>query len=216
MAKKRRTSAWAQDHIRDPYVKLALRDGYRTRAAYKLKEIDEQDRLIRPGQTIVDLGAAPGGWSQYIRSTLKSKASGAKSAGRKTGRVIALDRDPMVPIPDVTFIQGDFHDAPILEQLKKILGTHKADLVLSDMAPNLSGVSAADSARIEELCLSVLEFACCHLQPKGALLVKCFYGSGYSQIVERFKQCFKSVAARKPKASRSTSAETFILGKVLK
>jgi 23S rRNA (uridine2552-2'-O)-methyltransferase len=213
MAKNRFNQNWLHDHINDPYVKLAKREGYRARAAYKLKEIDEQDKLIRPGQVIVDLGAAPGSWSQYVRNKL---AQGTRREAGIDGTVIALDLLPMEPVADVVFLQGDFREEMVLRQLEALVGARQVDLVLSDMAPNLSGVALADAARIEHVCDLALEFAQKHLKPDGALLVKCFHGSGYSQIVEKFKQQFKSVAARKPKASRDKSAETFILGKNLK
>jgi 23S rRNA (uridine2552-2'-O)-methyltransferase len=200
MAKNKFNTSWLHDHINDPYVKLAQREGYRARAAYKLKEIDEQDKLIRPGQVIVDLGSAPGSWSQ----------------GGIDGTIIALDLLPMEPIADVIFIQGDFREDSVLHQLEELVGARQVDLVISDMAPNLSGVALADAARIEHVCDLALEFSQNHLKPDGALLVKCFHGSGYSQIVEKFKQQFKTVAARKPKASRDKSSETFILGKHLK
>jgi 23S rRNA (uridine2552-2'-O)-methyltransferase len=213
MAKNRFNQSWLHDHINDPYVKLAQREGYRARAAYKLKEIDEQDKLIRPGQIIVDLGSAPGSWSQYARNKL---AQGARREGGIDGTIIALDILPMEPIADVHFLQGDFREESVLAQLEEMVGEQRVDLVISDMAPNLSGVAIADAARIEHICDLALEFSQAHLKPEGALLVKCFHGSGYSQIVEKFKRQFKVVAARKPKASRDKSAETFILGKVLK
>jgi 23S rRNA (uridine2552-2'-O)-methyltransferase len=213
MAKNRFNHSWLHDHINDPYVKLAQREGYRARAAYKLKEIDEQDKLIRPGQVIVDLGSAPGSWSQYVRNKL---AQSPRREGGIDGTIIALDMLPMEPIADVRFLQGDFREDSVLAQLAEILGDRRVDLVISDMAPNLSGVALADAARIEHICDLALEFSQAHLKPEGALLVKCFHGSGYSQIVEKFKRQFKVVAARKPKASRDKSAETFILGKVLK
>ncbi|AOY93457.1 rRNA methyltransferase [Cupriavidus sp. USMAA2-4] len=218
MAKNKFNQSWLHDHINDPYVKMAQREGYRARAAYKLKEIDEQDKLIRPGQVIVDLGAAPGSWSQYVRNKLA--ASPRAKDGRIDGAVVAIDLLPMEPIADVTFIQGDFREEEVFLQLEKVVldasGGAKIDLVLSDMAPNLSGVASADAARIEYLCDLALDFAQAHLKPDGALLVKCFHGSGYSQIVEKFKQVFKVVARRKPKASRDKSSETFILGRYLK
>ncbi|AJG20118.1 MULTISPECIES: RlmE family RNA methyltransferase [Cupriavidus] len=218
MAKNKFNQAWLHDHINDPYVKLAQREGYRARAAYKLKEIDEQDKLIRPGQVIVDLGAAPGSWSQYARNKLAA-SSRAKDGGID-GAVIAIDLLPMEAVADVTFIQGDFREEDVFRQLEEIVlqasGGAKIDLVLSDMAPNLSGVAFADAARIDYLCDLALEFAQAHLKPEGSLLVKCFHGSGYSQIVEKFKRQFKVVAKRKPKASRDKSSETFILGRFLK
>ena len=217
MAKNRFNQSWLHDHINDPYVKLAQREGYRARAAYKLKEIDEQDKLIRPGQVIVDLGSAPGSWSQYARNKLAQGARRDETReGGIDGTIIALDILPMEPIADVHFIQGDFREEAVATQLEEVVGDRRVDLVISDMAPNLSGVAMADAARIEHICDLALEFAQKHLKPEGALLVKCFHGSGYSQIVEKFKRQFKTVAARKPKASRDKSSETFILGRVLK
>jgi len=233
MAKNKFNTAWLHDHINDPYVKMAQREGYRARAAYKLKEIDEQDKLIRPGQVIVDLGSTPGSWSQYARNKLakgsqrdwsqyarnklaKGSQRDAERQGGIDGTIIALDLLPMEPVADVHFIQGDFREEAVLGQLEELVGERQVDLVISDMAPNLSGVALADAARIEHLCDLALEFSQNHLKPDGALLVKCFHGSGYSQIVEKFKRQFKVVAARKPKASRDKSSETFILGKHLK
>ncbi|MBV8272265.1 MAG: RlmE family RNA methyltransferase [Cupriavidus sp.] len=216
--KNKFNQSWLHDHINDPYVKMAQREGYRARAAYKLKEIDEQDKLIQPGQVIVDLGAAPGSWSQYARNKLA--ASSRAKDGRIDGAVVAIDILPMEPVADVTFIQGDFREDEVFRQLEEVVleasGGSRIDLVISDMAPNLSGVASADAARIEYLCDLALDFAQAHLKPEGSLLVKCFHGSGYSQIVEKFKKQFKVVAKRKPKASRDKSSETFILGRYLK
>ncbi|ACR28310.1 MULTISPECIES: RlmE family RNA methyltransferase [Burkholderia] len=217
MAKNRFNQSWLHDHINDPYVKMAQREGYRARAAYKLKEIDEQDKLIRPGQVIVDLGAAPGSWSQYARNKLAlGKNRDAQREGGIDGMIVALDMLPMEPVADVHFIQGDFREDAVLHQLEALLDGRVVDLVISDMAPNLSGVASADAARIEHVCDLALEFSQNHLKPDGALLVKCFHGSGYSQIVEKFKHQFRTVAPRKPKASRDKSSETFILGRHLK
>ncbi|MBN3724339.1 RlmE family RNA methyltransferase [Burkholderia sp. Ac-20379] len=217
MAKNRFNHSWLHDHINDPYVKLAQREGYRARAAYKLKEIDEQDKLIRPGQVIVDLGSTPGSWSQYVRNKLaQGKQRDAQRDGGIDGTIIALDMLPMEPIADVHFIQGDFREDEVLHQLEEVLQGRVVDLVISDMAPNLSGVATADAARIEHVCDLALEFSQNHLKPDGALLVKCFHGTGYSQIVEKFKHQFRTVAPRKPKASRDKSSETFILGRNLK
>jgi len=217
MAKNKFNHAWLHDHINDPYVKLARQHGYRARAAYKLKEIDEQDKLIRPGMRIVDLGAAPGSWSQYVRERLR-KPEG--SGGGIQGHIVALDVLPMEPIADVTFIQGDLRDDAVFTQLEVALGCVPGerciDLVLSDMAPNLSGVALADAARMEHVVELALEFATLHLKPSGALLVKAFQGSGYSQMVESFKRHFEQVAPRKPKASRDKSSEIFLLGRRLK
>lgn len=203
---------------------MAKREGYRARAAYKLKEIDEQDNLIKPGQIVVDLGASPGSWSQYVRNKFGSTARKADDAESPSGRevaalngtIIALDMLPMEVISGVQFIQGDFREDEVMAALEKLLNGAKVDLVLSDMAPNLSGVASADAARIEHVCDLALEFSQNHLKPDGALLVKCFHGSGYSQIIEKFKQQFRTVAPRKPKASRDKSSETFILGRKLK
>lgn len=211
MAKNKLNKNWLHDHINDPYVKLAQKEGYRARAAYKLKEIDEGERLIKPGQVIVDLGATPGSWSQYARNKLAGQAGGGIY-----GTIIALDLLPMEPIADVQFIQGDFREEDVLKKLEAILGGRKADLVLSDMAPNLSGIAFADAARVEYLIDLAVEFARAHLKPSGALLVKCFNGTGYSQIVEKFKSEFKTVSQKKPKASRDKSSEIFLLGKILK
>jgi 23S rRNA (uridine2552-2'-O)-methyltransferase len=225
MAKNKFNQSWLHDHINDPYVKLAQKHGYRARAAFKLKEIDEQDKLIRPGQTIVDLGAAPGSWSQYASEKLRGGAEGGgASGGKMRGRIVAIDLLPMEPIEGVTFLQGDFRDDDVLARLEELLAADAekfgdgrfVDLVLSDMAPNLSGVEVADAARMQHVADLALEFAQKHLKPSGALLVKAFHGSGYSQTVEAFKRQFVTVAPRKPKASRDRSAETFILGRGLK
>jgi 23S rRNA (uridine2552-2'-O)-methyltransferase len=210
MAKNKFNKNWIHDHLNDPYVKMAHKEGYRARAAYKLKEIDEGDKLIKPGLVIVDLGAAPGSWSQYVRNKL------AGANGRVDGTIIALDMLPMEPIADVHFLQGDFREEHLLEQLAELLQGRKVDLILSDMAPNLSGVAVADAARVEYLIDLAVEFAQYHLKPSGALLVKCFNGTGYTQLVERFRNEFAKVSSRKPKASRDKSSEIFLLGRTLK
>ena len=211
MAKNKLNKNWLHDHINDPYVKLAQKEGYRARAAYKLKEIDESEKLIRPGQIIVDLGSTPGSWSQYARNKLAGKAGGGID-----GMIIGLDMLPMEPIADVHFIEGDFREARVLRQLEVLLEGRKVDLVLSDMAPNLSGIATADAARMEHIIDLAVEFSQLHMKPSGALLVKCFNGQGYSQIVEKFKKEFKTVSSKKPKASRDKSSEIFLLGKTLK
>lgn len=210
MAKNKFNKNWIHDHLNDPFVKLAQKEGYRARAAYKLKEIDETDNLIRPGQIIVDLGAAPGSWSQYARNRL------AGSHGKVNGTIIALDILPMEPVADVHFIQGDFREQEVLDQLEKLLSGNKVDLVLSDMAPNLSGIAVADAARVEYLIDLAIDFAQEHMKPSGSLLVKCFNGAGYEQLVQKFRETFVKVASRKPKASRDRSSEIFLLGKGLK
>jgi 23S rRNA (uridine2552-2'-O)-methyltransferase len=211
MAKNKSNQNWLHDHINDPYVKLAQKEGFRARAAYKLKEIDEAEKLIKPGQIIVDLGSTPGSWAQYARRKMAGKEGGGIH-----GRIIGLDLLPMEPIADVDFIQGDFREQAVADQLAELLGGQKLDLVLSDMAPNLSGIAAADAARIEDIVDLAIEFACQHLKPSGCLLVKCFNGSGYNQILEHFRQAFRVVSSKKPKASRDKSSEIFLLGRGLK
>jgi 23S rRNA (uridine2552-2'-O)-methyltransferase len=215
---KKLNKAWLQDHLSDPYVKLALKEGYRARAAYKLKEIDESFQLIRPGQIVVDLGSAPGAWSQYLRRRFAPKSAGAGGAavGQLDGTIIALDILPMEPIEGVQFIQGDFREDAVLAQLAAAVGGRPVDLVVSDMAPNLSGIESSDAARIEHLIELAIEFSQQHLKPNGVLVAKVFHGSGYSQLVERFKKVFRVVKPVKPKASRDKSAETFLLGIGLK
>jgi len=210
--------AWLHAHVSDPYVKLARHEGYRARAAYKLKEIDESLHLIEPGQVVVDLGSTPGAWSQYVRRRFapKSAGSGGAAAGALDGTIIALDVMPMEPIEGVQFIEGDFRDDAIAQALAERLSGRAVDVVLSDMAPNLSGVAASDAARMADLVELAIEFAAAHLKPNGALVTKVFHGSGYSQLVERFKQTFRVVKAVKPKASRDKSSETFLVGQGLK
>ena len=211
MAKNKLNKNWLHDHINDPYVKLAQKEGYRARAVYKLKEIDESEKLIKPGHVVVDLGCTPGSWSQYARNKLAGKIGGGIE-----GTIIGLDMLPMEPIADVHFILGDFRDHKILRQLEVILAGRKVDVVLSDMAPNLSGIASADAARMEHIIDLAIEFSQLHLKPSGALLVKCFNGSGYSQIVEKFRAEFKTVSPKKPKASRDKSSEVFLLGRGVK
>ncbi|HYD78025.1 RlmE family RNA methyltransferase [Ramlibacter sp.] len=205
--------AWLNDHVNDPYVKLAQKEGYRARAAYKLKEIDEALGLIRPGQLVVDLGSAPGAWSQYVRRKLSPQGA---AVGELAGTIIALDILPMEPVEGVTFLQGDFRESDVLARLEQAVGGRKADVVVSDMAPNLSGVESADAARISHLVELAVEFARGHLRPEGALVAKVFHGSGYSQLVRLFKETFRVVKPLKPKASRDRSSETFLVGIGLK
>ena len=215
---KKVNKAWLADHINDPYVKLAQREGYRARAAYKLKEIDEQLSLIKPGQVVVDLGSAPGAWSQYLRRRFAPKEAGIGGAavGQLNGTIIALDMIEMEPVEGVQFIHGDFNDEAVLAQLEAVLAGQPVDLVLSDMAPNLSGIASSDSARVAHLIELALDFSLVHLRPDGALVVKIFHGSGYSQLVELFKRTFRVVRPIKPKASRDRSSETFLVGVGLK
>jgi 23S rRNA (uridine2552-2'-O)-methyltransferase len=210
---KKVNKAWLNDHVNDPYVKLAQREGYRARAAYKLKEIDEALGLIRPGQVVVDLGAVPGAWSQYLRR--KFAPQGA-AAGELDGTIIALDVLPFEPIEGVQFIQGDFREDAVVAQLDAALNGRAVDVVVSDMAPNLSGIESADAARMAHLVELAVEFSTRHLKPGGALVAKVFHGSGHSQLVELFKKTFRTVKPIKPKASRDRSSETFIVGIGLK
>ncbi|MGE4240429.1 RlmE family RNA methyltransferase [Ramlibacter sp.] len=206
---KKVNKAWLNDHVNDPYVKLAQKEGYRARAAYKLKEIDEALHLIRPGHLVVDLGSAPGAWSQYVRRRL---SPGGAAVGQLNGAIIALDLLPMEPIEGVTFLQGDFHEEAVAQRLVEAMAGRKADAVVSDMAPNLSGIESADAARIAHLVELALDFSMAHLKPEGALVVKLFHGSGYSQLVKLFKERFRVVKPLKPKASRDKSSETFLVG----
>ena len=207
--KHRFNQNWMHRHLNDPYVRKAQQKGYRSRAAFKLAEIDDQDKLIKPGMCIVELGAAPGSWTQVVRERLGY----ANHVLR--GRVIALDMLPMEPLDGVSFLEGDFRELETLKSLQLLLHEGTCDLVISDMAPNLSGVASADSARMGDLIELSLEFSTTHLKAGGCLLVKSFQGSGFSQWVELFKREFKQVLIRKPKASREESSETYLLGKGL-
>ena len=215
---KKVNKAWLNDHINDPYVKLAQKEGYRSRAAFKLSEIDEQFKLFQPGQVVVDLGSAPGAWSQYLRRRFAPKSAGAGGAavGELNGRIVALDILAMEPVEGVMFIQGDFREDEVLARLDEAVAGQPVDVVVSDMAPNLSGVPVTDSARISHLVELAIDFSVRHLKPEGALVTKVFHGSGYSQLVELFKAHFRVVKAVKPKASRDKSAETFLVGFGLK
>lgn len=215
---KKVNKAWLHDHLNDTYVKLAQREGYRARAAYKLKEIDEELHLIRPGQVVVDLGSVPGAWSQYVRRRFAPKevGVGGAAAGALNGTIIALDVLPMEPIEGVSFLQGDIREESVLTELEAVVGGRPVDVVVSDMAPNLSGIESADSARITHLVELAVDFAQHHLTPQGALVCKVFHGSGYSQLVKLFKTTFRVVKPIKPKASRDKSSETFLVGIGLK
>lgn len=209
--------AWLHDHINDPYVKLAKKEGYRARAAYKLKEIDESLGLIRPGSFVVDLGSTPGAWSQYVRRRL---SPGGAAAGELDGKIVALDLLPMESIEGVVFIQGDFRETEVLQILERTLSaagpSRKVDVVISDMAPNLSGIESADAARISDLVELAVEFSVQHLTQEGALVVKLFHGGAYDPMVKLFKDTFRMVKRFKPKASRPGSSETFLVGRGLK
>lgn len=204
MGKKRTASSkrWIAEHENDPYVQEARRLGYRSRAVFKLKEIHEKDRILRPGITVVDLGAAPGGWSQFARPLLG-----------KNGRLIALDILPMEPLPDVEFICGDFRENEVLAQLESLAPPSSVDLVLSDIAPNISGVDAADAAASSYLADLVLDFSDQRLKRGGVLLTKMFQGEGYEAYVRTLRSKFGSVTVRKPKASRPRSREVYLLAR---
>ena len=193
------------EHVTDTFVQRAKAEGYRSRAAFKLMEIDDRDRLIRPGSAVVDLGAAPGGWTQVVAQRLKGQ-----------GRVYALDLLEMTPLAGVTVIQGDFREAEVLQQLEDALAGEKLSLVLSDMAPNISGIAVSDQARAMYLAELALDFARNWLKPDGAFLVKVFQGYGFDDYVRALRETFRSVATRKPDASRDRSSETYLLGKGLK
>ena len=201
MKRTKTSKAWMQEHVNDPYVKLAQKDGYRARAAYKLLEIDDKDKLIKPGMVVVDLGSTPGSWSQVAIQRL-----------RGNGRVIALDLLPMVGIPGVEFIQGDFREDEILEQLEEKLNGQQIDLVISDMAPNISGISSVDQPNAVYLTELAVDFSLKWLKPEGNFLVKVFIGSGFEEIVKIMRDSFDKVVTRKPKASRDRSTEVYLLG----
>lgn len=203
-------TSWLRSHINDPYVKRAKCEGYRARSAYKLKEIDERDDLLRNASTVIDLGAAPGSWSQYVISRLKKSHL---STTVKEPLVIAVDLLTMDPIPGVLFIQGDFQDNLVVEKILANLKNRKVDLVISDMAPNLSGVYTTDAVRVSNLSEAALNFSKQVLQKNGSLLIKGFYGNGYDDVLSEYQKVFQTVVIRKPKASRNRSAEVFLLGK---
>lgn len=200
--KARPTSkAWMQEHLTDEFVKRAQREGYRARSAYKLMEIDDRDKLIKPAMTVVDLGATPGSWSQVVVQRLHGK-----------GRVIALDLLEMQPLSGVEFLQGDFREESVLKKLEEMLSGKKIDLVIADMAPNMSGINLVDQASVAYLAELALEFSLKWLKPEGNFLVKVFVGTGFDDIVRSMKQGFEKVVTRKPKASRDRSSEVYLLG----
>lgn len=194
--------AWMHEHVTDPYVKKAQMDGYRSRAAYKLLEIDARDRLLKPGMTVVDLGAAPGSWCQVVAQRAKGQ-----------GRALAIDLLPVAPLPGVESLEGDFTEAAALAWLEARLGDGRVDLVLSDMAPNISGVGLRDQARHYELCELALDFAVRWLKPDGAFLVKVFQGVGFEDFRRAMQAAFEQVVIRKPDASRDRSSEVYLLGR---
>ncbi len=202
MARRKKSSAWMREHVTDQFVKRAARDGFRSRAAYKLKEIIKRDKLVKEGMCVVDLGAAPGGWSQVVAPLVGSK-----------GMVLALDMLEMAPLPAVSFICGDFRETAVLRRLEQALDGRMVDLVLSDMAPNISGVAATDQAQASHLVELAVDFASTHLKPDGALLVKMFQGAGADDLRRRMQVLFESVVVRKPLASRDRSREFFLIAR---
>ncbi len=202
MARNKTSKAWMHEHVNDPYVKRAQAEGMRSRAAYKLQQLAERDQLLKPGMVVIDLGAAPGGWSQV-----------AGRAVGTTGRVIAVDLLDMTPVAGVRFIQGDFGEDAVLAEVEKLLAGSGVDLVLSDMAPNISGVAGVDQARSVGLAELALDFAVNHLKPQGNFLVKVFQGSGFDALLADIRQKFVKVMIRKPEASRSRSNEVYVVAK---
>lgn len=205
MKRKAKTRAWHYRHVHDPYVRQATAQGYRSRAAFKLIGIDARDHLLKPGLTVIDLGCAPGGWCQVAVERLQGR-----------GRVIGVDLLPMAALAGVHFIQGDFTAADTSAEIEAALDGSKADLVLCDAAPNISGVTVADQARSYALAEESLAFALAHLQPRGAFLVKVFQGSGFEAFLQRMRTHFQRVLARKPGASRERSRELYLLGRELR
>jgi 23S rRNA (uridine2552-2'-O)-methyltransferase len=205
MPRSKTSRQWLARHVNDPYVQRSKREGYRSRSAYKLTEIDDKDRLLGAGQRVVDLGAAPGGWSQVA----------ARRVGRN-GTVIAIDLLDMEPVAGVDFLMGDFTRGAGLKAVEGALGGRKADVVLSDMAPNMSGIAVSDQARSMELAEAARDFALLHLQEEGVFLVKVFQGAGYDDYLKSLRAAFRKVVVRKPDASRDESAEQYLLARGLK
>jgi 23S rRNA (uridine2552-2'-O)-methyltransferase len=202
MARSKSSHRWLRSHFEDEFVKRARRDGYRSRAVYKLDEIQQKDRLLKPGMTLVDLGAAPGGWSQYAAGVMKGR-----------GRIIAMDILPMEPLPGVSFVQGDFREDEVLNKLLSVLDNREIDLVLSDIAPNISGMEAVDQPRAMYLAELAVDFADRVLRPGGDLLVKLFQGEGFDPLLRDLRQRYDKVIMRKPKASRPRSREVYALAR---
>jgi 23S rRNA (uridine2552-2'-O)-methyltransferase len=205
MKKSHSSKQWLRRHVNDPYVQRSKKEGYRSRSAYKLIEIDERDKLLRPGMVLVDLGAAPGGWSQVAARRLGPQ-----------GKVIAIDLLEMEPVSGVTFIQGDFGSKKGLQAVEAALQGRRADLVVSDMAPNMTGIPVTDQARSMNLAELARDFALLHLQPDGALLIKIFQGAGYDEYLLSLRRAFRKVVVRKPDASRGESAEQYLLARGLR
>jgi len=200
VARSKSSARWLKEHFSDPFVKRAQAEGWRSRAVFKLEELIDRDRLLKPGMVVVDLGAAPGGWSQMVRERL-----------RDAGRIVALDILPMQGIGGVEFIEGDFREDTVLRQLEAVLNGTKVDLVLSDMAPNMTGVDTVDQARAMHLAELAQEFSSVHLKPGGAFLVKLFQGRGFDDYLKNLRKAYERVSMRKPKASRARSAEVYAL-----
>jgi 23S rRNA (uridine2552-2'-O)-methyltransferase len=205
MKKSQSSRQWLKRHVNDPFVQRSKKEGYRSRSAYKLTEIDDRDKLFKPGMVVVDLGSAPGGWSQVLAKRLGAAAT-----------VIAIDLLPMEPVAGVTFVQGDFTRKSGLEAIAHALNGRKADVVLSDMAPNMTGIAVSDQARTLELAELTRDFALLHLQREGSLLVKIFQGAGYDEYLKSLRAGFRKVVVRKPDASRDESAEQYILARGLR
>lgn len=201
MKPSKTSKTWMHEHVNDPWVQKAKAEGYRARAAFKLLEIDKKDRLLRPGMVVVDLGSAPGSWSQIAGPRV-----------RPGGETFALDILAMDPVPDVTFLQGDFREDAVLSEFEKLLNGRAVDLVLSDMAPNMSGNAVSDDGRMMYLAELALDFVRAHLKPEGNMLIKVFQGAGFMEFRAEMQKTFRSVVSRKPEASRDRSAEVYLLG----
>ena len=205
MARSKSSAQWLQRHVTDPYVKRAQAQGYRSRSAFKLLEIDRRDRILKPGAVVVDLGAAPGGWSQVA----------AQKAGPK-GTVVAIDRLEIAPLAGVTALQGDFRDKSVQQGLARALGGRKADVILCDLSPDLTGIASTDQARAAELVSIAIEFCRAELEPRGTFLVKVFQGESFNEVFAAMKATFREVLTRKPAASRAESRETYLVGRGLR
>ncbi|MDE1463268.1 23S rRNA (uridine(2552)-2'-O)-methyltransferase RlmE [Spartinivicinus poritis] len=205
MGRSKSSNRWLQEHFSDQFVKQSQKDGYRSRASYKLLEIQQKDHLIKPGMTVVDLGAAPGGWTQVAAELVGGK-----------GKVVASDILPMDPVADVSFVQGDFTEDVVLEEILAAIGADRVDLVISDMAPNMSGMKAVDQPKAMYLAELALDLSLQVLKPKGCFLTKVFQGEGFDQYFKAMREAFASVVTRKPLASRSRSREVYLLGKGFK
>lgn len=202
MARSKSSNRWLNEHFKDQYVQLAQKEGFRSRAVYKLQELDEKDKLFRPGQTIIDLGAAPGGWSQWLSQKMQHHA-----------KIVATDILPMDSLPDVTFVQGDFTEQAVLDELLEVMNGERADLVISDMAPNMSGMDAIDQPKAMYLVELALDLAINVLRKNGSFVCKAFQGAGFQEWHETIRQNFSVVKSRKPKASRARSREVYIVAK---